>query len=149
MSKDIQNHSKKLSKTDDSAAALLIDLLDGNAGRNFDIESLFVHKREDGRWEFIILEFLKCESTQKNVDVFTSHPNRYWNKNKRKFLSLWTLVEVIKHGGINAKLVLINYDDSRKQIKVMNVKSINQNRQNNWVDTKDECITFNEFKERF
>ncbi len=144
----IEDKSKTLKKVDDSAAELLIDLLDGSPGRNFDIESIFVHKKNE-KWEFVIFEFLKCESQQANVDVSTSHPNRYWNKNKRKFLSLWTLIQVIRRAKFSAKLILINYDDSRKKIKIMNVLSIDDSRQNNWVETKDENITFDEFKDRF
>jgi hypothetical protein len=40
-------------------------------------------RKADGR--YIIFEYLLCEQTQ-TVTPYSSHPNRYWNKNKHKFI---------------------------------------------------------------
>lgn len=154
----IENTSKALSNSDDSAARLLIDLLDGSPGRNFDVESIFSYKTAEG-WGWLIFEFLKKDS--EHLSVESSHPNRYWTKNKRKFLSLWALKRSLEAAGFESKLVLVNYDDARNTIKVMNVISINIDATSKWVYdghetkhinhivTKDSVMSFLEFKARF
>lgn len=52
---------------------------------------------------YVIVEFLLCDAAQ-SVNPHTSHPNRYFNKNAQKFISLW---ELTLH--IGAKLYLVNY----------------------------------------
>ena len=52
---------------------------------------------------YIIFEFLLCEEDQ-FVTPYTSHPRRYWNKNKQKFISLWRITQKL-----NAVLSLVNY----------------------------------------
>lgn len=158
----MDNKSKKLSSGDDSAAQLLIELLDGSPGRNFDIESIFLEKSDDGSWKWWVFEFLKCESDKPGIDVKSSHPNRYWHKNKRKFLSLWAVVKCLRKAGYKAELVLINYDDKKEFIKRMLVKDINEHDPGDWtqkgkvingkrnhIRTEDKVMTFSEFKRRF
>lgn len=99
--------SKPLSKGDDSAKELIIDCLKGTHTGGFDLDSIyFVNEK------YVIFEYLKCDT----VRPFDSHPNRYWYKNKRKFLSLWKITQMLK-----GTLVLVNYEDSREQIKVIKV----------------------------
>lgn len=99
--------SKPISKGDDDAKALIIEALGGELTGGFDIDSIY--KIGD---QYIILEFLKCDTVRPN----DSHPRRYWNKNWRKFVSLW---DVTKR--LNGRLYLVNYEDSRDQFKVIRV----------------------------
>lgn len=159
MSPALDNYSKKISKTDDSAGKLLMELLGEDPGRNFDVESIFAFKHEDGRWGWLIFEFLKKDN--KNLTIEESHPNRYWHMNSRKFLSLWALKESLEMGGFYSALWLVNYDDSREDIKIMIVQDINEESKNKWVCegkrtkydeflvTNDKVMKFDEFKRRF
>lgn len=159
----IDNKSKVISAADDSAARLLMDLLDGSPGRNFDIESLFVERMNDGTWRFVMYEFLKAVS----VPPENSHPNYYWYKNQRKFLSLWTIAKVFEKAGFKADLYLVNYRDNQSLVKLMKVVDINPDateivrRQGvdrfgktvreirKWVVTEDEVVSYQEFKTGF
>ena len=124
MTELISNSSKELSHADDSAAALLVEVLKGTPGRNFDVESIFVERLDSGDWRWIIYEFLKADT----VLPTASHPNYYWHKNKRKFLSLWALVNTLRKAGYYADLILVNYaDDRTKDIKEMRVVDIRTN----------------------
>lgn len=161
---DITNKSKSISKTDDSAAQLLIDVLGGDVGRNFDIESIFAERKDDGQWKWTIYEFLKADTVPPQV----SHPNYYWYKNKRKFLSLWTIVNVFRKADFECDLLLVNYaDDKTLGIKEMIVKSIELNPSDNYreeytdnnenykkaipnhVKTIDSKMTFEDWKVKF
>ena len=153
------NYSKKISKTDDSAAKLLMELLGEDPGRNFDVESIFAFKHEDGRWGWLIFEFLKRELS--NISIEKSHPNRYWKQNSRKFLSLWALKKSLESAGFISGLYLVNYDDERKNVKLIKVRDIDIESKSIWkfegvetkhinhVITEDKVMTFCEFKERF
>lgn len=55
---------------------------------------------------YIIFELLKCEEAQR-VSPYTSHPNKYWNKNSRKFLSLWRAKQ-----DFDSTLFLVNYAEA-------------------------------------
>jgi hypothetical protein len=163
MNKDISNHSKALKHADDSAAALLVELLAGTTGRNFDIESLFVERLSTGEWRWVVYEFLKAES----IPPQKSNPNYYWDKNSRKFLSLWALVCTLRRAGNLADLILINYSDDRSLgVKEMIVQSIDVDSEivfrkactfgNNHkaplmehISTKDTSMSFEEFKIKF
>ncbi|RMD62699.1 hypothetical protein D6833_06545 [Candidatus Parcubacteria bacterium] len=94
--------SKPIRNTDDEAKKLIIEALEGQNTYGFDIDSMFYIKSED-RW--VVIEFLK--TNHKFVRPSTSHPNRYWHKNWRKFVTLWRLVEALG----NAELYLVNYED--------------------------------------
>lgn len=52
---------------------------------------------------YIIFEFLLTDESQV-VTPNTSHPNKYWHKNSRKFISLWAATK-----DLNATLYLVNY----------------------------------------
>lgn len=93
--------SKALKKGDDASKALIIEALSGHPTYGFDIDSIYYFETEN-RW--LVMEFLKCDNER--VRPSESHPSRYWDKNWRKFASLWRLVNKI--GG---ELILINYED--------------------------------------
>ena len=104
------NNSKPIGKGDDDAKALIIETLEGEWTGGFDLDSIYLINQK-----YYILEFLKCETVRPN----NSHPNRYWFKNKQKFISLWEITK--KLDGI---LYLVNYEDSRDQFKVIKVLKI-------------------------
>ena len=93
------NKSKPLGHADTSGFEFVKELLDGDptAGINFD--RLQRHPQKG----YIIFEWLLCEESQ-TVTPFSSHPKRYWNKNKTKFISLWRVAR-----DLNATLYLVNY----------------------------------------
>lgn len=105
-------NSKPLSKGDDSAKELIIDCLKGTHTGGFDLDSIYC---VDGN--YVVFEYLKCDT----VRPYDSHPNRYWFKNKRKFLTLWKITQKLE-----GTLILVNYEDSREQIKVIKVIELNQ-----------------------
>lgn len=74
---------------------------------------------------YIIFEFLKCEEGQ-TVTPYTSHPNRYWNKNASKFLSLWRARQ-----DFSATLYLVNYAEENTkhadEILLIEVKDMDEN----------------------
>jgi len=96
-----QNYSKAIKHGDDSSKELIIEALGGNNTYGFDVDSIYYFEAEK-KW--VVIEFLKCD--HKKVRPSTSHPSRYWNKNWRKFASLWRLVE-----SLDAKFYLVNYED--------------------------------------
>jgi hypothetical protein len=126
-------------KFDDEIKALIIEALDENKTGGGDIDALF--KTKDG---FVIIEFLRCLT----VRPFESHPNRYWNYgiaktgNKNKFLALWNIAQ--KTG---SKLILVNYEDSREQFKIIEVKGLSDSKQ--IYDETSTTMNFEQFKTWF
>lgn len=124
----------------DEVKAIIIDALSGNKTGGGDIDVLL--RLKEG---FSIIEFLRCVS----VRPFTSHPNFYWSYNnfdkrgnKFKFLTLWNLAQKT-----NSKLILINYEDSREQFKIIEVKGLSDSKR-----IYDQVITemnFDAFKKWF
>ena len=96
----MDNYSKVLSHDDESGFLFAQEMLKGNvtAGINFD------RLQKHPVYGYIIFEYLLCEESQPRVTPYTSHPKNYWNKNKRKFISLWNVAKAL-----NAKLLLVNY----------------------------------------
>lgn len=91
--------SKSLGKSDQSGFEFAQEMLEGDATAGINFDRLQKHPEEG----YIIFEYLLCEESQ-TVDPFTSHPKRYWDKNKRKFISLWEVAQEL-----HAKLYLVNY----------------------------------------
>lgn len=91
--------SKPLGKSDDSGFEFAKEMLqnDPTAAINFD------RIQKHPTIGYIIFEYLLCEEDQK-VNPYTSHPNRYWHKNSKKFISLWELTKAL-----DATLYLVNY----------------------------------------
>lgn len=112
---------EKKMQFDDEVKALIIETLDGNKTGGGDIDTLF--RLKDG---FVVIEFLRCVS----VPPFKSHPNYYWSYNhldkrgnKYKFITLWNIAQKTK-----SNLFLVNYEDSRVQFKVIEVKGIDESK---------------------
>ena len=126
--------SKKISKADDDAKKLIIEVMGDELTGGFDIDSIY--KMPDGTW--LVMEFLKCDT----VRPFDSHPNRYWFKNSQKFISLWSITQELK-----GELVLVNYEDSREQFLIIKVKNIDNNK--GIIDEEKIKMNFNEFKDYF
>lgn len=91
--------SKQLGHDDVSGFAFSRELLNGapTAAINFD------RLQKHPQYGYIIIEYLLCDEHQR-VTPYTSHPNRYWNKNAMKFLSLWRAACDLK-----GTLYLVNY----------------------------------------
>ena len=125
---------------DDEVKALIIEALAGNKTGGGDIDSLF--RLKEG---FVVIEFLRCVS----VPPFTSHPNFYWDYdnldkrgNKIKFITLCNVAKKTK-----SKLFLVNYEDSRVQFKIIEVKGLSDSKK-----IYEEVVTkmnFDEFKKWF
>ena len=123
------SHSKKITKTDEAAKELIIEILGFEKTGGFDVDSIYKLNNPKG---WVVLEFLKCDT----VRPFESHPRRYWFKNKQKFISLWELTTDLK--GI---LYLINYEDSREQFLLLKVNKIDST-----IYTTDIKMNYTEFK---
>lgn len=118
--------SKALVHDDESGFLFAKEMLAGDvtAAVNFD---RFMKHPEKG---FIIMEYLLCEEEQMQkhkITPYSSHPNRYWYKNKRKFLSLWRATLDLK-----GTLYLVNYAKKgtayENEILLIEVKEMNENR---------------------
>ncbi len=124
--------SKPIGKIDDDAKSLIIEALEGKVTGGFDLDSIY---KINGT--YYVLEFLKCDTVRPN----DSHPNRYWFKNKQKFISLWEITNKL-----DGLLFLINYEDSREQFKVIKVLEMTNLR----ISKEDTRIwSFDEFKKWF
>lgn len=77
-----------------------------------------------------MFEYLLCDEKQ-NVTPYTSHPNRYFDKNKNKFLSLFNL-----SNKLNAQLYFINYakENTKYDNQVLLLKYID-------IDNKEHIYT--------
>ena len=128
-------YSKKISKADEAAKQLIIEIMGEEKTGGFDIDSIYHFP--DNSW--LILEFLKCET----VRPFDSHPNRYWFKNKQKFISLWNL----KCDLNDSSLILVNYEDSREQFLVITVEDLDS--VEGITKEKKLQMDFNQFKQYF
>ncbi len=124
---------------DDEIKALIIETLAGNKTGGGDIDALI--RLKEG---FVVLEFLRCMK----VRPFDSHPNRYWDYrpdkagNKNKFLSLWNITQKTK-----SQLILVNYEDSREQFKIIKVKGLSESRK--IYDETVSQMNFDQFKAWF
>jgi len=95
--------SKRLGHDDSSGLEFAKEMLDGDTTAAINFDRLQRHPQEG----YIIFEYLLCEEEQMQktgTSPWTSHPNKYWNKNKRKFLALWRAAR-----DLNATLYLVNY----------------------------------------
>jgi len=110
--------SKQLSSDDSSGFEFVKEILDGDPTCAINFDRLQKHPEKG----YIIFEYLLCEEHQ-HVSPHSSHPNRYWHKNSRKFISLFQVSK-----DLPAILFLVNYakkgtkyEDEVKVIKVLNV----------------------------
>lgn len=95
--------SKPLGHPDESGFQFIQEMLAGEPTYSINFDRL-QFDAIDGR--YVIFELLLCDEKQaeRGVTPFTSHPNRYWFKNKAKFLSLWKAARAL-----NARMYLVNY----------------------------------------
>lgn len=91
--------SKPLKKNDQSAFDFSVEMLNGNPVGGINIETIYNHPKNG----YFVFEFLLCDEKQ-HVNPFTSHPNRYWHKNKMKFISLYAITQALE-----GTLFLVNY----------------------------------------
>jgi hypothetical protein len=113
--------SKPLGHDDESGFSFVREILKGDPTYAINFDRLQQHSQLG----YLIFEFLLCEEAQV-VTPNTSHPNKYWHKNSRKFISLWEATI-----GLNATLYLVNYaksgskhEDKITAIKVLEIDSI-------------------------
>lgn len=96
---------------------------------------------------YIIFEYLRCGENQK-VTPYTSHPNKYFFQNRKKFISLFQIAT-----DLNATLYLINYarkgSKHEDKIKKMEVRTVDEKNLKKPVETKDEYMTRKDFSEWF
>lgn len=96
---------------------------------------------------YIIFEYLRCHESQ-SVTPHTSHPNRYFFKNKFKFISLFQIAK-----DLGATLYLVNYAKKGTKhenlIKLMKVISIDETNRTSPVTTEEFNINRQQFSEWF
>lgn len=100
--------SKKLAKEDATEVLFVKEALGDDPTFGVNIERVLNHP-EMG---YIVFEFLKLGGPfsdppykwRDRLDIHASHPNKYWHKNGRKFVSLWQITQAL-----DGVLFLVNY----------------------------------------
>lgn len=97
--------SKELAKADATEFLLAQEALEGAGTNGVNLERA-QHHDEDG---WMVFEFLKLGSPpdyywRDNMEIYESEPNNYWDKNARKFVSLWKITQQLR-----GTLYLVNY----------------------------------------
>ena len=140
----MERPSKPLNISDQSSFEFVKECLKGDptSGINFDRIQYDFSKSQ-----YVIIEYLLCEEVQisKNITPYSSHPNRYFSKNKMKFISLWNFSKKI-----NARLYLVNYakKGTRFENQVLLMRMINLDLANTQpVKTKNKEMTKEEFSD--
>jgi uncharacterized protein (DUF3820 family) len=133
------SNSKPLGHNDDSGFEFVKEMLGDNATAAVNFDRLQKHPQLG----YIIFEYLLCEEEQ-TVTPYYSHPNRYWNKNKSKFLSLWRAKI-----DFNSILYLVNYakkgTKAENEILLIEVLDVNENGITKEKDTKFTRKSFQEW----
>lgn len=106
--KNRNTSSKSLGKDDSSGFEFAKEMLKGDPTYAINFDRIQKHPRRG----YIIFEYLKCEEEQ-YVTPHTSHPNRYFYKNKFKFISLFKISK-----DLNAILYLVNYAEKGKNMRI-------------------------------
>lgn len=113
--------SKALSNYDQSGFEFTQELLSGEATAAINFDRIQKHPEKG----YIIFEYLLCEEAQQ-VTPYSSHPNRYWHKNRTKFLSLWRVKLAL-----GATLYLVNYAKKgtahENEVKTIEVTGVTYN----------------------
>lgn len=137
----IQQKSKPLEHPDTSAFELHKRIFGDTPTAAVNFDSLYYHPHHG----YCIFEFLLCEETQ-TVTPFTSHPNRYWHKNWRKFVSLFNAAKQL--GG---HLILVNYakEGTKWADQVRMIRVISCDKDHGITEQEDVCETFAEFQTWF
>ena len=101
----ISTPSKPIAKVSDDAMNMIRDILGGSDTHGFNIDSIYCLSGF-----YYVLELLCCDT----YPAEKSHPSKYWNKNKQKFLSLFAVAKKL-----SGRLLLINYEKTHQVFKVM------------------------------
>ena len=141
-----QKPSKPLGSEDISAVEFVKEMLKGDPtyGINFDRIQWDFEKKQ-----YVIVEFLLCDEKQfpRGITPYTSHPNRYFDQNAQKFISLWRMAQ-----DLNARLYLVNYSKKgtqfEDQVLAMTVKNVNE-KEDPPVVTEDTKLKRSEFSDWF
>ena len=144
--KRAKTYSKPLGTGDASAVEFVQEMLQGDPTYGINFDRVQWDSEEE---RYVIVEFLLCEERQfkRGVTPYSSHPNRYFNLNAQKFISLWKLAQELE-----AKLYLVNYSKSgtkyQDQVLLMEVLNVDKGRTLP-VETRDTRFTRKEFSEWF
>lgn len=113
-------NSKSLSHDDSSGFDFAQEMLQGDVTAAINFDRIQKHPEKG----YIIFEYLLCDEKQ-TISPYQSHPNRYWNKNSRKFIALWNVAQ-----DLDATLILVNYAKkgtrNEDKIKVIIVEEIDE-----------------------
>ena len=136
--------SKPLEISDISGSEFSREMLKGDPTFGINFDRIQYHRSAK---RYVILEYLLCDEKQfdRNITPYTSHPNKYFTKNKHNFLSLWDLARKIE-----ASLFLVNYSKKGtlydNEVLLMNVIDISDNSITP-VKTNDKKYTREEFSD--
>ncbi|WEA54170.1 hypothetical protein [Lactococcus lactis] len=106
---------------DDNGRGIIIPALKGHPTYFFDVDLLSLKNND-------VIEFLKNDSEEKkktglqpwSLTNAKTHPNRYWNRNKQKFINLYNASK-----RINGNLWLVNYNnDLAEKVTLIKVNSL-------------------------
>ena len=115
-------YSKPIGHGDESGGEFAKEMLKGDATFGINFDRIQWHTKAN---RYVIIEYLLCDEKQfaNGVTPYTSHPNRYYDKNSMKFLSLWKLAKKL-----DAVLYLVNYSKKgtqyEDQVLLMEVQHI-------------------------
>lgn len=125
-----QKISKRLGHDDSSGFEFSKELLDSDSTAAINFDRLQKHPRLG----YVIIEYLLCEEEQ-TVTPYTSHPNRYWNKNASKFLALWRAKL-----DFHAVLYLVNYakKGTRAEDEVLLIEVLDMDERGIQSDTRKQ-----------
>jgi hypothetical protein len=95
--------SKPLGHADESGFEFAKEMLQGEQSFSVNFDRIQYDNVEN---RYVVFEFLLCEEEQgeRGITPYSSHPRRYWYKNKEKFLAIWRIATALK-----ARLLLVNY----------------------------------------
>lgn len=126
--------SKPLKKDDSSGFKLVKEVLDGQDNFGINIDRL-MYDKVAGR--FVAMEFQLCKEEQgeRGVTPHTSHPNRYWERCKRKYFAIWRAVRKLE-----AKFWVVNYAEAgttyANEVRLMEVIEVS----GSGIQTNDWCV---------
>lgn len=139
----MKTFSKSLGQDDSSGFEFAKEMLQGDVTYAINFDRIQKHPK----YGYIIFEYLRCHESQ-TVTPYTSHPNRYFNKNKFKFISLFRVAK-----DLNATLYLVNYAKKgtphENSIKLMKVINVDENNHTSPITTEDINTTRTKFSEWF
>lgn len=96
----MSTESKELGHDDSSGFEFAKELLAGDVTAGINFDRIMKNPMEG----YQIIEYLLCDEKQPHVNPYTSHPRKYWDRNKNKFLALWRIKL-----DFDATLYLVNY----------------------------------------